>query len=127
MSDEMRRFFGLRDDPWCHAPLWAIALRDEVRATRRALGGLTKEVQEMEKSLDDVLADVTDESTQIDGLTTLTAGIKSQLDAVLAGSLTPAQQQKVNDIFAAVDANKAKVVTAINANTAAASVPVPAV
>lgn len=78
---------------------------------------------EVQKSLDDVLADVADESTQIDGLSTLTSGIKAQLDAVLAGSLTPAQQAKVNAIFDAVEANKHKVVDAINANTPAAGAP----
>ena len=74
----------------------------------------------MAQSLDDVLADVTDEKTQIDSLTTLTAGLKAQLDAVLAGSLTPEQQAKVDAIFAAVETNKKAVVDSINANTPAA-------
>ncbi len=71
-------------------------------------------------SLDEVIDDVTAEGTQIDGLTTLTAGIKAQLDAALAGALTPAQQAKIDAIFAGVEANKQKVVDAINANTPAA-------
>ncbi len=75
----------------------------------------------MAQTLDDVLADVTDEKTQIDSLAALTTGLKAQLDAVLAGALTPAQQAKVDAIFTAVDANKAAVVTAINANTPAAT------
>jgi hypothetical protein len=76
-------------------------------------------------TLDDILTDVAAESTQIDGLSTLTAGIKAQLDAALAGTtLPPAVQAKVDAVFAGVETNKAKVVTAINTNTAAAVVPI---
>lgn len=78
-----------------------------------------KEIK-MENTLDATLADVQSESTVIDGLITLTAGIKSQLDAVLAGALTPDQQAKVDAIFAAVEENKEKVSAAITANTPAA-------
>ena len=75
-------------------------------------------------SLDQVLTDVQDESTQIDALSTLTAGLKQQLADALAGvNLPPDVQAKVDAVFAGVEANKAKVVAAINANTAAASVP----
>lgn len=70
----------------------------------------------MAQTLDQILTDVTDEGTQIDSLVALTAGIKAQLDEVLAGALTPAQQEKVDAIFAAVENNKGKVVDAINAN-----------
>lgn len=76
-------------------------------------------------TLDEVLQDVSDEKTQIDSLTTLTAGIKKQLDDVLAGSLTPAQQAKVDAIFAAVEANKQEVVDSINANTTPTPPPPP--
>jgi hypothetical protein len=111
-------------DPWHGAPLWALALRDEVRDVGIVLNRRIRMMADaVNKSLDDVLADVQDESTQIDGLSTLTSGIKAQLDAVLAGSLTPAQQAQVNAIFDAVEANKHKVVDAINANTAAAGTP----
>lgn len=80
------------------------------------------EIKEM-ATLDQIVSDVAEESTQIDGLSTLTAGLKAQLDAVLAGALTPAQQAQVDAIFSAVEANKAKVVAAINANTPAATPP----
>jgi hypothetical protein len=117
MRQVLFQFFrpGRPIDPWWGAPLWALALRDEVRA-------LKKEVREMDKTLEETLAEVQDEGTQVDGLSKLTGSIKAQLDAVLAGALTPAQQQKVNDIFAAVDVNKQKAMDAINANTAAAGV-----
>lgn len=71
-------------------------------------------------TLDQVLQDVTDESTLDDSIITLLTGIKAQLDAVLAGGLTPEVQAKVDAIFTAAEANKAKVAAAIAANTPAA-------
>ena len=68
-------------------------------------------------TLDDVLNDVTDETTKIDSLGTFVAGLKQQVADALAGVLTPAQQTKVDAIFAAVETNKAKVVAAMDANT----------
>jgi hypothetical protein len=76
-------------------------------------------------TLDEVLADVTEESTVIDSLATLTAGIKTQLDAALKGALTLEQQAKVDAIFAAVEANKKKVADAITANTTVVTPPTP--
>jgi glutamate-1-semialdehyde aminotransferase len=77
-------------------------------------------------TLDELLQDVSDESTQIDSLATLTAGLKQQLQDALSGAnLPPAVQAKVDAVFAAVDANKGKVVDAINANTPAATPPTP--
>lgn len=103
-------------DPWCRAPAWAIALRDEVR-------DLERKVNRMARTLDDVLADVTAERSQIDSLAQLTTGLKEQLDAVLAGALTPEQQAKVDAIFEGVESNKAAIVLAINANTPASPTP----
>lgn len=77
----------------------------------------------MANTLDDVLKDVNDESTLDDSIITLLQGIKAQLDSVLAGGLTPAQQAKVDAIFSGLEANKAKVAAAITANTPAAPTP----
>lgn len=74
-------------------------------------------------TLDEVLADVTDESTKIDSLSTLVAGIKAQLDAALSGQIDPTTQAKVDAIFAGVEANKAKVQAALDANTPATPTP----
>lgn len=75
-------------------------------------------------TLDQILTDVADESTQIDSLSTLTAGIKQQLADALAGTTLPtAVQAKIDAVFAGVEANKGKVVAAINANTTAAAQP----
>ncbi len=69
-------------------------------------------------TLDDVLAQVTTESSQIDSLATLVAGIKQQLADVLSGVVLPAgTQEKIDALFAAVEANKQKVADAITANT----------
>ena len=69
-------------------------------------------------TLDEVLTDVTDEGSQIDSLSTLMAGIAQQLKDALAGTtLPPAVQAKVDAVFAGVEANKGKVMAAINANT----------
>lgn len=68
-------------------------------------------------TLDEVLTDVADESTKIDGLIALLAGIKKQLDDILAGQLPPEVQAKVDAVFAAVESDKAKVQSAIDTNT----------
>lgn len=68
-------------------------------------------------TLDEVLADVAEESTKIDGLITLLQGIKQELDNILAGQLPPEVQAKVDSLFAAVEADKAKVQSAIDTNT----------
>lgn len=72
----------------------------------------------MAKTLDEVLADVTGEGSQIDSLVALVNGIEQQLkDALANTTLPPDVQAKVDAVFDAVEANKAKVVGAINANT----------
>ena len=71
-------------------------------------------------TLQDVLNDVAEESTQIDSLSALTAGIKAQLDQILSGATLPSSvQEQINTLFSGVEANRGKVVAAINANTPA--------
>ena len=82
-------------------------------ATKYDLQQLERRIR---KTLDDILNDVGDESTKIDSLGTFVAGLKQQLADALAGVLTPAQQAKVDAIFAAVETNKAKVVAAMDQN-----------
>lgn len=81
---------------------------------------LSKTLENMAATLDSILTQVTDESTVDDSIITLLTGIKAQLDAVLAGALTPAQQAKADAIFAQVEANIKKVADAVTANTPAA-------
>jgi hypothetical protein len=76
-------------------------------------------------TLDEVLADTTDEKTQITSLVAFTGGLQKQLADALAGeTISPAAQAKIDQIFANVEDNKAAVVQAMNAGTAAAAVPV---
>ena len=77
---------------------------------------LTQRITDMAKSLDELLGAVTAQTTQITSLALLTAGIKAQLDAALAGELSPEQQAKLDAVYAEIEANTAAIVTAINAN-----------
>ena len=75
----------------------------------------------IDDALDQTLASVTNESTLDDSIITLLTGIKGQLDAALAGELTPAQQAKADAVFAKLTDNVNKVTAAITANTPAAT------
>jgi len=63
-------------------------------------------------TLDQVLADVAEEATAIDGLVVFIAGLKKQIDD-LKLNLSAEEQAKVDAIFAAVEVNKGKVVAAL--------------
>ncbi len=69
-------------------------------------------------TLDQILDDVTAEPTQIDSLSALIAGLKQQLADALSGVTLPtAVQAKVDAIFTQAEANKQKLVDAINAGS----------
>lgn len=75
---------------------------------------LHRKVDLIMATLDEVLADVTAETTQLDSLSTLIAGLQKQLADALAGTTLPADvQAKVDAIFAAAEANKAKIAAAL--------------
>lgn len=84
-------------------------------------------LSQMEKimaTLDQIIADVTNESSQLDSLSTLMAGIEQQLKDALSGTtLPPPVQAKVDAIFAQTEANAAKIAQAINSNTPASNIP----
>ena len=68
-------------------------------------------------TLDAVLADVQDESTKLNSLSTFIAGLKQQIADALAGvTLSPAVQAQIDAVFAGVESNKAKVQAALDAN-----------
>ena len=77
---------------------------------------LMEKVREIMATLDEVLALVTAETTQLDSVIALIDGLKKQLDDVLGGALPPALQAKVDEIFAAATTNAAKVVDALDTN-----------
>lgn len=68
-------------------------------------------------TLDDTLAAVNAESTIDDSIIALLQGLEAQ---IAAGGLSPADQAKVDQIFASAQANAAKVSAAVTANTPAA-------
>ncbi len=99
---------------------------DHFHIIHSALAEVNRKLDIIMATLDQILTDVTDEGTQIDSLSTLMAGLKQQLADALSGTtLPPAVQAKVDAVFAGVEANKGKVVAAINANTPAAPTPTP--
>lgn len=68
-------------------------------------------------SIDDLAADITAETTLIDGVGVLIAGLKQQLADILAGiTLPPAVQTKVDAAFAVAEANKAKLAAVLSTN-----------
>ena len=77
-------------------------------------------IQTQEKimaSLDQVLADVTKESTDLDSIAALISGLKQQIADALAGTtLPPATQAQVDAIFAAAETNKGKIAAALASN-----------
>lgn len=73
-------------------------------------------LQKLEKimaTLDDVLKDVTDETTAIASISTLIQGLRDQ---ITAAGLSPADQAKVDAIFATAESNKAGMAAALAAN-----------
>lgn len=82
---------------------------------------IINKLKQMAITLDQVLESVTNNATVGDSAIALLKGIKQQLDAVLAsgGGITPEMQIKVDAIFAASEADKAKLEAAIVENTPA--------
>lgn len=93
-------------------PPWAAGLIGQMNL-------MLKNQEKIMATLDEVLADVTAETTKIDSLSVLFAGLEQQLKDALAGTtLSPATQAKVDAVFAAAETNKGKIDAAIAANTA---------
>ena len=77
---------------------------------------ILEKLEKIMASLDETLAAVTAEKTADDSIVALLAGIKAQLAAALANAtLSPADQAKVDAIFAAATANASEINAAIAA------------
>ena len=75
-------------------------------------------------TIDQVLADVTDEGSRLDSLSTLISGLKQQLTDALSGLIIPADvQTKIDAVFAAAEDNKAKIDAALNTGVPPVVVP----
>jgi hypothetical protein len=101
------------DSPWDEAPPWAIELRE--------MGLIILQNQEtLMATLDEVLSDVTAETTAIQSLAALIDGLRQQVKDALSGvTLPPDAQAKVDAIFTAAETNKAAIAKALAANTPA--------
>jgi hypothetical protein len=98
---------------------WFWASSHRLRRIESLLESVLHQGGRIMATLDDIIASVDSEDAVDDSIIALLTGIKAQLDAVLAGGITPAQQAKVDAIFAKVEASKAKVAAAVVANTPA--------
>ncbi len=97
---------------------WRYWLSYLLPATKHDIRQLERKIM---NTLDQVLQDVNDEATVIDSVVTLVASLQKQVaDALANTNLPPDVQAKIDQVFAQVEANKAKLATAVVANTPAA-------
>jgi len=82
-----------------------------------ALQVILNKLEKIMASLDETLAAVQQESTVDDSIIALLNGLAAQ---IAAGGLSPADQAKMDAIFAAAQQNSTKVSAAVTANTPAA-------
>lgn len=72
----------------------------------------------MSATLDQVLADVSNETTLENSVLALLTSVQAQLAAALANtSISPADQAKIDSIFSGLESNKTALTAAITANT----------
>jgi predicted butyrate kinase (DUF1464 family) len=93
----------------------------EVPQLEKIAEGLTrieKMGEQIMATLDELLANVTAQTTRIDSLNTLMDGIRQQLADALSGMvIAPEVQRKIDAVFAAAQTNAAKIEEAIAENT----------
>lgn len=78
---------------------------------------LSRKVDRIMATLDDILQVVTDEEGQINSVVALIAGLQKQIADALAGAtLPPAVQAKVDAVFAQATKDSQLIVAALNAN-----------
>ncbi len=81
------------------------------------LDSLTRKVDAMAKTLQEVLDAVAAEDTKIDGIIALVGGLKQQLADALSGTtLPPDVQAKVDALFDKATASAGKIDAALSAN-----------
>jgi hypothetical protein len=90
---------------------------------QQLFGSILERLSEIMATLDQVLQDVSDQTTQITSLQALILGLKQQIADALSGvSLPSGAQVKIDQIFQNLEANKAGLANALNAGTPAAAV-----
>jgi hypothetical protein len=105
----------IRIDCYVHLDHWPSDNRlDEILTIIKRLETATGVIM---ANLDDILAKVAQETTDIGSLKVFIAGLKQQIADALAGvTLPPAVQAKVDAVFSGVTANDQAVIDAMAAN-----------
>jgi hypothetical protein len=102
--------FGSLDRP--------VTIKDLLLIAEVILAAIEQAKDKIMQNIDDLVAAVNDESTEIDSLTTLLNGVEQQLKDALAGITVPAPvAAKIQQVFDKVRANTQKLADAIVANT----------
>src|SRR5665213_1381109 len=83
---------------------------------------VVKLLEKIMATLDQVLAEVTDEGTRLDSIDALIVGLQKQVADALANTvISTADQAKLDAVFAGLQSNKAKIDTALNTGVPVAS------
>ena len=101
-------------------PQWACEMRVVVTTHLIALAQAVRTLEgRIMATLDEILAEVTAQTTKIDSIDTLLDGMRQQIaDLIAAQGNVPAElQAKIDAVFVAAQANSAKIDTAIAENT----------
>lgn len=88
----------------------------DVRSLRKFV---EKRMAKLDDDLDAIFAKVEATETKIGSAIALLEALKAKVDAIVGGSITPAQQAKLDAIFAGVSDDPDKLQAAIDANTPA--------
>ena len=101
-------------------PQWAREMRLSITTNLIALAQAVRTLEgRIMATLDEILAEVTAQTTKIDSIDTLLDGMRQQIaDLIAAQGNVPAElQAKIDAVFVAAQANSAKIDTAIAENT----------
>jgi hypothetical protein len=101
----------------------------KLQATLNEMLGLLKLTLEKENrimaTLEDIMEEISSQTTRIDGLNTLVDGIRTQLLAILEGTvIAPLVQAKIDTLFTQLKAQGAKIDEVIVENTFDPELPV---
>jgi predicted metal-dependent enzyme (double-stranded beta helix superfamily) len=87
---------------------------EDFRFIKHTLGIILDRLGDVMATIDQVVQDVNDESTAIDSVVVLIAGLRQQVADALSGvTLPPDTQTKLDAVFSTAESNKAKLATAL--------------
>lgn len=107
--------------PWIDEAQWMWLLR-KINQMDANLVAMMRSLNQKESAimatLDDVLQEISDESSKIDSYEALFNGLQQQLTDALknSGTVTPAMQAQIDAVFNAAKQNSDKIDAAISAN-----------